>query len=268
LRHAHARCVVKQEEFVKAVRHLILATMVLGLISLPLWAQSSDKDKASGDTSATQSQSQQSDQQKSSDRSDQSTQAQTDQSGKSGDQQKTSEQSDTAQSGKAQEDQAGGQAKLSAADKTFVKKAVQGGKAEVELGELAQEKASSEEVKNFAKHLVDDHRQANEQLMKIAQDKGVEVPDQVDPKHQAVKDRLSKLSGEQFDRAFMQEAVKDHQKDVREYRQQSKLGKDPDLKNYASSTLPKLQEHLKTAKSLSKTGAKQQKKQGAAQAKY
>ncbi|HET7442087.1 MAG TPA: DUF4142 domain-containing protein, partial [Terriglobales bacterium] len=139
---------------------------------------------------------------------------------------------------------------LSASDRTFIKKAAQGGLAEVELGKLATEKASSDSVKKFGQRMVDDHSKANEELKEVAGKVGVTLPDKLSPKDQATKDRLSKLNGEQFDAAYMRDMVKDHTKDVAEFRQESQKASNPDVKNFASQTLPTLEDHLKQAKSI------------------
>jgi len=135
-------------------------------------------------------------------------------------------------------------------DQKFMKQAADGGMAEVELGQLAVEKAASPEVKKFGQRMVDDHGKANEQLKSIAGRKGVTLPSQPSARHQATKDELSKLAGEQFDNAYMAEMLKDHQKDVAEFRRASESAKDPDVKNFAAQTLPTLQDHLKQAQSL------------------
>jgi len=139
---------------------------------------------------------------------------------------------------------------LDAADRTFVRKAAEGGLAEVELGKLATEKASSDDVKKFGQRMVDDHSKANDQLKQVASKVGVNVPDKLSPKDQATKDRLSKLSGEQFDAAYMRDMVKDHTKDVMEFRHESEKAKNDDVKNFASQTLPTLEDHLKQAKGI------------------
>jgi putative membrane protein len=139
---------------------------------------------------------------------------------------------------------------LSSADQNFVKKAAEGGMAEVELGNLAKEKASSSEVKQFGERMVTDHSKANEQLKSIASEKGVTLPTTLDAKDQATKERLSKLSGEQFDRAYMNDMVKDHTKDVSEFKKESTSAKDPDIKSFASQTLPTLEDHLKEARQI------------------
>ena len=147
--------------------------------------------------------------------------------------------------------------KLAPADRQFIKKAAEGGLAEVQLGQLATEKADSQDVKQFGQRMVDDHTKANDQLKQVASQKGVTVPDKLSPKDAATKARLEKLSGKAFDRAYMRDMVMDHTKDVSEFRMESKNAKDPDVKNFASQTLPTLQDHLKEAKSIApKTGAK------------
>lgn len=140
--------------------------------------------------------------------------------------------------------------KVASADRAFVMKAAQGGMAEVELGQLAAQKASSDQVKQFGQRMVDDHSKANDQLKQIATEKGIAVPTKLSSKDAAAKARLEKLSGDQFDHAYMRDMVTDHTKDVAEFRTESKTAKDPALKSFASQTLPTLEEHLKQAKSI------------------
>lgn len=137
--------------------------------------------------------------------------------------------------------------KLSAADKHFVKEAAAGGMAEVELGQLAIEKASSPDVKKFGQRMVDDHSKANDQLKQIAADEGVPLPAKLSAKDQATKDRLSKLSGDAFDKAYMSDMVNDHKTDIAAFRNESKTGQDPQVKSFAADTLPTLEDHLKNA---------------------
>ena len=138
------------------------------------------------------------------------------------------------------------------ADNHFVMEAAKGGLAEVELGKLATEKASSSEVKKFGQRMVDDHGKANDELKTLAQSKNITLPAQVDPKDKAFADKLSKMSGEQFDRAYMQHMLADHRKDVNAFRTESQSGKDPDVKSWAAKTLPTLEEHLKLAQDANK----------------
>jgi len=138
--------------------------------------------------------------------------------------------------------------KLSASDKKFVRDAAQGGMAEVELGKLATEKASSDDVKKFGQRMVDDHTKAGDQLKQVASSEGVQLPQGLSAKDKLTKERLSKLSGEQFDKAYMADMVKDHTQDVADFQRESKSGSDPAVKDFASQTLPTLQDHLKQAK--------------------
>ena len=139
----------------------------------------------------------------------------------------------------------------SSLDNRFMKKAAQGGMAEVELGRLAEQKAASQDVKNFGQQMVNDHSKANDQLKAIAAKENVDLPNNVSTKQQQEIDRLSKLSGEQFDKAYIQHMLKDHKKDIAEFRKEANNGKDPDVKSFASSTLPKLEQHLQHAQRVS-----------------
>jgi len=137
-------------------------------------------------------------------------------------------------------------------DQKFIHEAAQGGMAEVELGKLAEQNASSQEVKSFGKRMVDDHSKANDELKEIAKTKNVTMPTDLDAKDKALHDRLAKLQGTQFDRAYMQAMVKDHKKDVAAFRHESTAGNDPDVKSFASKTLPTLEDHLKMAETADK----------------
>lgn len=136
---------------------------------------------------------------------------------------------------------------VTVSDRTFMIKAAEGGKAEVELGKLAQEKAASPEVRQFGERMVNDHSKAGDQLKQVAEKEGVPLPDKLNAKDSATKARLEKLSGEAFDRAYMKDMVADHTQDVREFNNEAKNGKDPDVKNFAAQTAPTLEDHLKEA---------------------
>ena len=128
-----------------------------------------------------------------------------------------------------------------------------GGMAEVELGKLAAQKATRGDVKQFGQKMVDDHTKANDQLKQVASKENIPIPDALDSKHQSRIDKLSKLSGDDFDKAYVKDQVKDHQADVREFSLEAQNGTDPNIKAFASETLPTLQEHLQMAKDLSKS---------------
>ena len=144
---------------------------------------------------------------------------------------------------------AGAGASVAAADKAFVQKAAVGGMAEVEMGKMAQQKGSSDQVKQFGSRMVEDHSKANDELKKIASSKGIALPTDLDAKHKSKMDKMQKLSGAQFDRAYMDDMVADHKQDVAEFRKEANSGKDSDLKAFAAKTLPTLEDHLKMAQS-------------------
>lgn len=133
------------------------------------------------------------------------------------------------------------------ADETFVMNAAKGGMAEVELGKLAAEKGGSEYVRKFGQRMADDHSKAGDELKAIAQRKSIAWPTDIDANEKALHDRLSKLSGEAFDRSYMQAMVDGHRKVANEFRTESRAGKDADVKAWATQTLPTVEEHLKLA---------------------
>jgi len=135
-------------------------------------------------------------------------------------------------------------------DKEFLLTAAQGGMTEVQLGKLAQEKGASADVKQFGSHMDMDHSKANAELKTVAAKEGVTIPDTLDAKHQAMVDRMSKLSGSAFDRAYVHAMVKDHEKTAAVFRQASTSAKDPDVKNFAATTLPTIENHLSDIKSI------------------
>lgn len=142
--------------------------------------------------------------------------------------------------------------KLPSGDASFIKDAAQGGMLEVELGKLAQNKAASEKVKEFGKRMEQDHSKANDELKKLAADKGVQLATALDSKHKSNVDKLAKLSGADFDKRYMSDMVSDHKADVKEFQKEADKGKDADVKQFASKTLPTLKEHLQLAESTEK----------------
>src|SRR5439155_10805260 len=106
--------------------------------------------------------------------------------------------------------------------------------------------------KDFGQRMVDDHSKANDELKTLAQNKNITLPTDLNAKDKALRTRLSKLSGAAFDRAYMQAMVSDHRMDANEFRQESKMGKDADIKAFASKTLPIDEDHLKLAQTTDK----------------
>ena len=134
----------------------------------------------------------------------------------------------------------------------FVEKAGAGGLAEVEMGELGVQKATSGQVKAFAKRIVTDHTRANEQLAAVIKGKGLEVPSSRSAMHKAMMDKFREAkAGKDFDRDYMEQMVKDHKSDIELFETAADDMKlDAELRAYAKKTLPTLREHLKQAQTI------------------
>lgn len=141
---------------------------------------------------------------------------------------------------------AAGSRPVDRSDRKFVDHAAQGGMAEVELGKLAQQRAADPQVKAFGERMVQDHSKANDELLRIANQKGIPAP-AMDHSHQSDADKLAKKSGADFDKAYMKHMLNDHKKDVKMFEKTAKSAKDPDIKDFAARTLPTLQAHLQQA---------------------
>lgn len=142
---------------------------------------------------------------------------------------------------------------LSRADMNFIKEAAIGGMAEVELGKLAQQNAGSDEVKQFGARMERDHGAANNELTTLAGNKGITLPRQLDPKHAQLRDKLARLKGAEFDRTYMREMTKDHDKDLKTFRRQAQSAGDPDLRQFAAKTAGVVEQHDKMAHDISQS---------------
>ena len=134
-------------------------------------------------------------------------------------------------------------------DQTFIKDAIEGNLAEVQMGKLAQDKGQSDSVKSFGQMLATHHSDANQKATAAANQIGVTPPTEPNAKQKALYDKMSKLSGPAFDRAFAKEMVLDHKQDIQKYQQAAKKQNDP-VGDYANQTLPTLQKHLQQAQSM------------------
>ena len=139
---------------------------------------------------------------------------------------------------------------LSRSDIRFIREAAQGGRAEVQLGELAVRRASSDRVRRFAQRMIDDHSRANDDLTALADRKDVSLPSGIGAEHRAVYDRLARLHGSAFDAAYIRAMRMDHQEDVSAFRTEANAGRDPDVRHFASSKLPTLREHYRMVSDL------------------
>jgi len=141
-------------------------------------------------------------------------------------------------------------------DHRFLSKASEGGLMEVQMAQAAQQKASSQAVKDYAKQLEQDHTAANKQLSDIATQRNVSLPTTpMASDHQQAMDKLNKLSGAEFDKQYIKMMIKDHRKDIKEFESEANNGMDSSLKNFASSALPTLRNHLQMAEQIDKGGS-------------
>jgi putative membrane protein len=134
----------------------------------------------------------------------------------------------------------------------FLKNASQDNRAEIALGQLAATKAANAGVKSYARMLVTDHTKANQEVSSIARTKSVTLPTDLSAEQKSTKDQLTDLSGANFDRQFVDAMVKDHQKAVAAFEQQT-TSSDAQVKAFAAKTLPTLRHHLEEAQRLQKT---------------
>lgn len=132
-------------------------------------------------------------------------------------------------------------------DAMFMSKAESGGLHEVALGKMTKTNAASADVKAFGERMVTDHTKANAKLIEAAREAGIKPRTTMLPDHQAHVDRLFKLTGAEFDKAYMEHMVKDHKEDVALFEKAAKEAKDEKVKAFAAETLPTLKEHLKMA---------------------
>jgi len=140
------------------------------------------------------------------------------------------------------------QGKPSEDDAKAMKNLAEANLAEIEAGKLAADKGGSAQVKQFGERMVKDHTQMLDELKKLAQAKGVELPGSAGMGDRAHTLTLRTKSGEDFDKAYMSDMVKDHEKDVRETAELAKSVEDPQLKNAIEKAHRKIQEHLAMAK--------------------
>ena len=133
-------------------------------------------------------------------------------------------------------------APLNDKDKAFIQDAAKDGMMEVEMGKMGQKQAKNAEVKKFATRMVTDHSKANTELKALAKKKGVTLDSASPTEH--------KMDDATFDKDYMDQMVKDHEKDVKEFEEEAKDGSDADVKAWANKTLPTLKKHLELAKEI------------------
>ena len=153
--------------------------------------------------------------------------------------------------------QSGGQASAQKSEKgetrgdaKHLKELAQANMAEVEAGKLAAQKAQNADVKKFAQQMVDDHNKQLEEIRKLAQTKGVELPSAPDSKHQRAMKKLQSASPDKFDHEYMGQMVKDHRDALKLAQRTAKDAKDTELKSSAEKAAPEIEKHLQMARQL------------------
>ena len=139
----------------------------------------------------------------------------------------------------------------SSKDKTFVMKAAQGGMAEVAAGKDAQDKATSQDVKDFGAMMVKDHTSNDDELMSIAKMKNIELPSDTDEMHKSMMAKMDAKSGADFDKAYIKDQITGH-KMMLKLMKSEESSKDPELKDFATKTASVVQMHLDKAMELQK----------------
>ena len=139
---------------------------------------------------------------------------------------------------------------LGEGDAKFARTAMEGGMAEVRMGQLILEGGQSSALRDFGQRIVKDHTKANQELIRLAASKGVPAPSSPGEKHEKMLTELSKLKGAEFDKTAIHHAVMDHQEAIRLFEKASQSLQNSELKAFAQNTLPTLKEHLQLAKGL------------------
>lgn len=140
--------------------------------------------------------------------------------------------------------------KLNSKDTKFLDEAAMGAMTEVDLGKVAATNASNADVKSFGERMVTDHGKELTDLKTLAQSKGVDLPTELDSKHRKMVDKMSKLNGADFDKAYSKDMLEDHKKDLKDFQKAADHATDPDVKAFAAKQVPTLQEHLSLAEKL------------------
>jgi putative membrane protein len=146
-----------------------------------------------------------------------------------------------------------------AVDKAFVKKALEGNMAEVQMGQLALQKSNDDQVKQFAQRMVDDHGKMQDQLKPVAEQMGVKMPDGPSKGQMKKMDKMKSLSGDAFDQAYIKDMVKDHKSDASEFKQEAQSTQNPQLKQLATEGGQTIEGHLQQIQQIAQSKGTTQK---------
>ena len=135
-------------------------------------------------------------------------------------------------------------------DSKFMMMAATSDMNEIGLSNQALSKSTNEDVKKLAQMMIDDHTKSSDELKPIAASKGVTLPTEMDSKHKSAMEKMATMSGSEFDMAYVNMMVKDHEKAVALYKKEADKGKDADAKAFAAKTLPVVQMHLDMSRNM------------------
>jgi putative membrane protein len=137
-------------------------------------------------------------------------------------------------------------------DKQFIMNIALRGMRQIELAKIAVDKTSNAAIKEYAANVVEEQTKATGALKRIAGKQSIAIPAALDPKEQTEVDRIAKLSGDDFDRAYARDQVKTHERSLRDFQREAKDGQDETVKAFAVHVLPIVERHLQSARDLTK----------------
>jgi putative membrane protein len=133
---------------------------------------------------------------------------------------------------------------------SFLHHAAEGQQSEIDLGQLAVQKAANEQVKQFGARMIEDHTKARQEVQQLASKGSIQLPTQPGGSHKDIKDQLSKLSGKEFDRAYMTAMLHEHAKEMKELEKQSLIETNQEVRQWAAGAVPVVKEHLTKANAI------------------
>lgn len=142
-------------------------------------------------------------------------------------------------------------------DRDFVEEHLAMGNAEVELGRLAEERATHADVKEFAAMMVREHQAAGEELKRIASSAAANTTtpmrNEANEELTELREEMAKLTGRDFDRRYIDEMIEDHEDAIDDLENKAERASHPEVKAWAAKTLPSVRQHLERAKSIKET---------------
>jgi len=133
---------------------------------------------------------------------------------------------------------------------SFLHHAAEGQQSEIDLGQLAVQKAGNEQVKQFAARMIEDHTKARQEVQQLASKGGIPLPSQLGGSHKELAKQLSKLSGKEFDRAYITAMLREHGNEMKALEQHALVEKNLEVRQWAAGAVPVVKEHLTMANTI------------------